>query len=298
MTIGEKTLLHLGLSRRAWIRHRLPLIISTIILVILAGIYLVPMYWMFTGSLKLQKGIFQVPPEWFPAHAGLENWRLLFSATAISPWRWLLNSMIVATGIMAAKVSLAALTGYVFAKKHFIGSKVLFFLILVTLMLPAQATLVPLYLGVRRLGMYNTYFGMILPNIASPFGVFLLRQFMQSIPNELLDAARIDGASEFGTFFRIVIPLSASALVALGIFMFFAGWNDFMWQLLMASNMTMRTLPVGVSYLALVPVGERATIDIGLLMAGGTFGAIPMIILFALFQRYFVKGLMVGAIKG
>jgi multiple sugar transport system permease protein len=282
-----------------WLRRRLPLIVSTLVLLVLAGIYLMPLYWMFTGSFKLQKGIMQVPPEWWPSNPSLDNWRLIFTHTrTVLPWRWLLNSMIVATGVMVSKVSLSALSGYVFAKKHFWGSRVLFFLILATLMLPAQATLVPLYLGVRKLGLYNSYLGMILPHIASPFGVFLLRQFMQSIPNEMLDAARMDGASEFGLFWRIVMPLSAPALTALGIMMFFAGWNDFMWQLLMTQDVAMRTLPVGVAYLATVPVGEKAIIDIGALMAGGTFGAIPMIILFAVFQRYFVKGIMIGAVKG
>lgn len=280
------------------LRRRLPLAIITLILLVAAGIYLLPMYWMFTGSFKLQKGILQVPPEWFPSLPSLGNWELLFSARSISPWRWLANSVIVSVGVMVLSVALSALTGYVFGKKKFIGSRVLFFLILATMMLPSQITLVPLYLVVRELGLYNTYAGMILPMIASPFGVFLMRQFMQSIPDELLNAAQMDGASEFGLFTRIVVPLAAPALAALGILTFFGAWNNFMWQLLMAKDTTMMTLPVGVSYIALVPIGERAIVDIGLLMAGGTFGAIPMIILFILFQRFFVRGIMLGAIKG
>ncbi len=281
-----------------WIRRRRPLLLATLVLIVFAAIYLMPMYWMFTGSLKLQKGIMQVPPEWFPANASLGNWQVLFSATSISPWRWLLNSGVVSVGTMAISVALSALTGYVFAKKKFIGSRALFFLILATMMLPSQVTLVPLYLAVRKLGLYNTYQGMILPMIASPFGIFLMRQFMHSIPDELLDASKIDGASEFGMFWRIVVPLSAPALAALGIFTFFNAWNNFMWQLLMAKDSSMMTIPVGVSYIALVPIGERAIVDIGLLMTGGTFGALPMILLFVLFQRYFIRGILLGAIKG
>lgn len=280
------------------VRARLPLILLTLLVLIAAIIYLLPLYWMFTGSLKAQKGIMMTPPEWFPASPTLENWRNLFSIKTISPWSWFKNSVIVSLGTVAISVSMSALAGYAFAKKQFPGREVLFFLILATMMLPTQVTLVPMYLFVRRLGLYNTYMGMILPMVLYPFGVFLMRQFMQAIPNELLDAARIDGASEWGQFWGIAIPLSVPALSALTILTFFNAWNNFMWQLLMAKDYKMMTLPVGVSYLALVPIGERAVLDVGLLMAGGTFGAIPMILFFLFFQRYFVQGLMVGALKG
>ena len=283
---------------RGWVRAHLSLIIFTLVLIGAAIIYLLPLYWMFTGSLKVQKGIMQTPPEWFPAHPTLENWRNLFSIRTISPWTWFKNSVIVASGTVVISVSLSALAGYAFAKKQFPGRELLFFLILATMMLPAQVTLVPMYLFVRKVGFYNTYLGMILPMVLYPFGVFLMRQFMQAIPGELLDAARIDGASEWGQFWRIAVPLSVPALSALTILTFFNAWGNFMWQLLMAKDYSMMTLPVGVSYLALVPIGERAVLDVGLLMTGGTFGAIPMILFFLFFQRYFVEGLMAGALKG
>lgn len=287
----------LGRSLHWWQRHW-PHVLAVVALIVLALIYLFPLYWMFTGSLKLQKGVVRLPPEWFPTSPTLANWVNLFSIQTINPLRWLLNSIIVSVGTVILSVSISALTGYVFAKKHFIGSRVLFFLILATMMLPSQITMLPLYLVVRKVGLYNTYAGMIIPLIASPFGVFLMRQFMQSIPNELLDAAKIDGASEFGIFWRIVAPLSAPALAALSIFTFFNTWNNFMWQLIMAKDNVMMTLPVGVAYLSQVPVGDKVMIDLGLLMTGGTFGAIPMIIFFMLFQRYFIQGIMVGAVKG
>jgi multiple sugar transport system permease protein len=278
-------------------RGRLPLAVMVVLLSVVALLYLFPLYWMFTGSLKLQKGFIHIPPEWFPASPSLGNWTNLFSIKTIRPWRWLENSLVVAISTVLLSVSLSALTGYVFAKKQFIGSRSLFFLILATMMLPSQVTMIPLYLMVRKVHLYNTYAGMIIPMIASPFGVFLMRQFMQSIPNELIDAAKIDGASELGVFLRVVVPLAGPALSALSIFTFFNAWNNFMWQLLMASDNRMMTLPVGVAYLSQVPLGDKVLIDQGLLMAGGTFGAIPMIIFFILFQRYFVKGIMLGAVK-
>jgi multiple sugar transport system permease protein len=282
----------------AGVQKRLPLVILTLVLLAAAVVYLMPLYWMFTGSLKLQRGIMQTPPDWFPNPASWENWQHLFAIRTISPWSWLKNSAIVSLGTVVVSVSLSALAGYAFAKKQFPGREVLFFILFSTMMLPSQVQLVPLYLFVRKLGLYNTYPGMILPMILSPFGIFLMRQFMQGIPNELLDASRIDGASEWGQFWKIAIPLSVPALSALSILTFFNAWGNFMWQLLMAKDYTMMTLPVGVSYLALVPIGERAVLDVGLLMAGGTFGAIPMMIFFLFFQKYFVQGLMMGALKG
>lgn len=279
-------------------RRRLQLAIAIALLSGVALVYLFPLYWMFSGSLKLQKGFIHIPPEWFPSPPSLGNWRNLFTIRTIHPARWLGNSIVVAGSTVVLSVSLSALTGYVFAKKQFIGSRSLFFLILATMMLPSQVTMIPLYLLVRKVHLYNTYAGIIIPMIASPFGVFLMRQFMQSVPNDLLDAAKIDGSSEFGVFWRVVVPLAGPALSALSIFTFFNAWNNFMWQLLMASDNTMMTLPVGVAYLSQVPVGDKVLIDQGLLMAGGTFGAIPMIIFFMLFQRYFVQGIMLGAVKG
>jgi len=278
--------------------RRLMLSTAVVLLAALALVYLFPLYWMFTGSLKLQKGVIHIPPEWFPSPPSLGNWSNLFSIRTIHPLHWLQNSVIVAASTVILSVSLSALTGYAFAKKRFIGSRVLFFLILATMMLPSQVTMIPLYLLVRRIHLYNTYAGMVIPMIASPFGIFLMRQFMQSIPNELIDAARIDGASEIGVFSRVVAPLAGPALSALSIFTFFNAWNNFMWQLLMAGDNRMMTLPVGVAYLSQVPVGDKVLIDQGLLMAGGTLGAIPMIVFFVLFQRYFVRGIMLGAVKG
>jgi multiple sugar transport system permease protein len=196
----------------------------------------------------------------------------------------------------------AATTGYGFGKKRFPGSKVLFFILLSTMFLPNQVMLIPLFLLVRGLHLTDsvpgTYLAMTLPMIASPFGIFLVKQFASTIPDELLDAARIDGASEWQMFTRIAVPLLAPALAALAIFTFNLAWNYFMWHLLLAGDKYLYTVPVGVSYLATSAAYGKSVLNIGLMMAGGTFGALFMIGFFVAFQKYFVKGITFGAVKG
>ena len=267
------------------------------LLTFLAILFLLPLYWMLTGSFKAQIVTIKTPPELFPAHPTLVNWSSLFGSD-LPVLRWLANSLIVAWGTTALTLLLSSLTGYSFGKKHFVGSRLLFWMMLATMMLPSQVVLIPLFIAVRRLQLYNTYWGMILPLAASPFGVFLVKQFMATIPNEIMDAARMDGVSEWGMYWRIILPLSAAGLASLAIFTFSNAWNNFMWQLLMAGNLLMSTLPVGVSAMSRTAMGDRAIVDIGLLMAGGTFGAMPMILFFLLFQRYFIKGITLGAVKG
>lgn len=274
-----------------------PYVAALVVLTTFAVMFLLPMYWMFTGSFKAQIVTIKTPPELFPARPTLENWANLFGSD-LPVLRWLANSLIVAGGTMALTLLLSSLTGYSFGKKQFRGSRVLFWLMLATMMLPSQVVLIPLFIAVRRLQLYNTYWGMILPMVASPFGVFLVKQFMATIPNEIMDAARIDGVSEWGMYWRIILPLSGPGLASLAIFSFSNAWNNFMWQLLMAGNIEMSTLPVGVSAMARTAMGDRAIVDIGLLMAGGTFGALPMILFFLVFQRYFIKGITLGAVKG
>lgn len=283
------------LLRRAF--RRSPPVIATIIVAIVAALFLMPLYWMFTGSLKLQIATMKVPPEIIPTQVTLQNYVDLFES-GIPIWRWLLNSVTVSVGTLVGTLALSSLAGYSFAKKKFPGDRVLFFIVLAVMMLPKQISLIPLYLTMRRYGLYNTHLGMILPLVASPFGFFMMRQFISTIPNELIDAAKIDGASEWGIFWRVILPLSKPALAALGIFTFMSAWNDFMWQLVMAKDSDMMTLPIGVSALAYMPMGESVIVNIGLLMAGATFGAMPMLITFVAFQRYFVRGITVGAVKG
>mgnify|MGYP002407772355 FL=1 len=160
-------------------------------------------------------------------------------------------------------------------------------------MVPGQVTLVPLYITMSKLGFINSYYGLILPAVAGPFGVFLMKQFMSSLPTELIEAAKIDGCSEWGTFAKIILPLSKPGLAVLGIFTFVGQWNEFLWPLIITNSSAMRTLPIGLTLLQ-----EEVPMQYGLLMAGATFAAVPMLIIFFSFQRYFLKGVTVGALKG
>ncbi len=271
-----------------WLRYT-----ALLICVLLAIASLLPLYWMAVGSFKLQRSAFAYPPELFPSAPTLENWqRLVLERPA---FQWLFNSFIVAGGIALTSVITSSMAGYAFGKKQFLGRTILFWAFLLTMMLPRQIYLIPLFILMRELDWFNTYQGMIAPYIVYPFGIFLMRQFMQAIPNELLEAGIIDGANELQLFSRIIVPLSRPAIGAIAIFSFMAGWNDYLWQLVMVTNEGMMTLPVGVSKLTASGVGS---VDIGVGMAGATFAFIPMLIVFLLFQKHFIKGITVGAVKG
>jgi multiple sugar transport system permease protein len=270
-------------------------------LIVAAVTFLLPLYWMITGSFKLQTVTMAVPPEFIPTNPTLENWTRLFTGPW-PVWRWVLNSVAVSLLTVVLVLLVSSLTGYGFGKKKFPGSNTLFFILLSTMFLPSQVMLIPLFLMVRAMHLTDTplgtYFAMALPMISSPFGIFLIKQFCSTIPDELLDAARIDGASELGVFTKIVIPLLGPALAALAIFTFNQAWNYFMWHMVIATDKMQYTIPVGVSYMARTPAFGKVITDIGLSMAGGTFGAFFMIVFFIAFQQYFIRGITFGAVKG
>lgn len=276
-------------------------LVSYVSLIILAVTFLLPLYWMFTGSFKLQQVTMAVPPEFIPTSPTLENWALLFSGPW-PIWNWVLNSIVVSSLTVVLVLIVSALTGYGFGKLRFPGSNVLFLILLSTMFLPSQVILVPLFLLVRNLHLTatvpGTWFAMALPLVASPFGIFLVKQFCSSIPDELLDAARIDGASDWGTFWWIMLPLLKPALASLAIFTFNQSWNYFMWHMVIATNKFQYTVPLGVSIVSRTPAFGKMIVDIGLTMAGGSFGAAFMIVFFILFQQYFVRGITFGAVKG
>jgi len=267
-------------------------IIGLIFVFATAVLFLFPLYWMITGSLKGPISTLKVPPELFPTAPTLLNYQQLFSR--FPAWRWMFNSCLVAGGTTLLTLLFASMSGYAFGKKQFLGKRVLFVILLSTMMMPQQVILIPLFLQMKRLGLMNSYPGMILPLVAWPFGMFLIRQFMPSIPNELIDAARIDGATEIGIYSRIILPLSKPALGALGIFTFMQAWNDYLWQLIIINDSRMLTLPVAIST---VTRAENFA-NLGLMMTGATFAFVPMFVIFMIFQDYFVKGLTVGAVKG
>lgn len=231
------------------------------------------------------------PPTIFPAQPSLENYRRILTELPVA--RWYLNSIVMAIGVTAGEVFFCALTGYTFAKRNFPFKNLLFAGTMATLMIPAGLTFFPAYLVTRSLGLLDTHAGLILPGIPSAFGVFMLRQFMQSIPDELIDAGRIDGASEFGIFWRIVLPISTPGLAALGILAMNWSWNLLLWPLVVGRSKDMITLTVGLANMT-----TEFNVHYGLLSAAVFLAVAPLILGFLFFQRYFVAGLVAGATKG
>jgi multiple sugar transport system permease protein len=258
-----------------------------------------PLYWMISGSFKSALAFNAIPPQIIPNAPILLNWKQLLDGQTAVPsevWRWLLNSGIVSCVTVLISASVSCLMGYAFARKQFGGRRVLFLLVMATMMMPIQVIIVPLFILVRYLHLYNTYAGLIMPLVVSPLGIVLMRQFLVRLPVDLFDAGKVDGCSEWGQFWRIAMPLAKPAIAAVAIFTFFSAWNNFMWQLAVESSTSMMTLPVGVASLAFG--ASTGGVNYGVLMAGGTFGAVPMVLFFVAFQRYFVKGIVTGAVKG
>ncbi len=250
----------------------------------------IPLYWMVITAIKPPALTLRFPPELFPTNPTIQNFTSLFQRPTI--WRWTLNSSFVAGTVTIVQLLFCAMAGYSLAKKQFPGKNFLFGMYISSMMIPKQVTLVPLYILISEFGMINTYQALILPSIATPFGVFLMRQFMVTLPSEVIEAARIDGASEIRTFFSIILPMTKPALAVLGIFTFVGEWNDFLWPLIVTNTPNMMTLQAGLARLQ-----EEVPLQHSLLMAGATFAAIPMIVVFFAFSRYFLKGITIGAIK-
>ncbi len=265
-------------------------IINITFLSILTFFFVFPFYWVVTGSFKSQRSTVQLPPEWFPKTLTLENWQRLIRNGALT---WLLNSFVISFATMALVCLTATLAGYVLAKKNFIGKNIIFGIFVAAMALPKQVVLVPLVRLVADWGFHNQLIAVILPAIGWPFGVFLMKQFSETLPGELLEAASIDGCSELGIFFKIVVPLVKPGIAALAIFTFIQAWNDYFLQLIMLNDRLKLTLPLGVATMQ----QEFAT-NYGVLMAGATFAAIPIVIIFIFFQKYFTQGITMGAVKG
>ncbi len=272
-------------------RKRVPWL-TWIALAITAAISLWPMYWLFVTAVTPTLFTLKTPPDILPVHFSLSNFQRLFSQAAYY-WNWMGNSLIVALSITVFHVFFDTLAGYAFAKKRFPGRTIIFWALIATMMVPAYVTMIPLYLVSRDLHILNTLWAIILPGMAYAFGIFLMRQYIQTMPNELLDAARIDGCSEWRVFWNVVLPLCKPAIGALAIFTFVQHWNDFFWPLIALTNPTSYTLTVGVAGLQ----GEFAT-DYGIIFAGAALAALPMIIFFLIFQRSFLEGVRMGAVKG
>lgn len=260
------------------------------LLVIGVIISVLPFYWMANGSTLPSGKIMSVPPAFSPGDKLIENSQSLNNSVSFYKVMW--NSLLIAVTSTVFGGLISAMAGYAFAKFEFFGKGPIFFIILATLMIPFQIVLIPLFEIIINLDWLNTYQAVILPTLASPFAVFLMRQNMQSVPTSIIESARIDGAGEFKIFFKIILPTMKSALTATGIFLFMEQWNSLLWPLVVLNSEQMTTFPVALSSL----VG-LARIDYGQVMLGATISVLPMLILFLIFQRNFVSGILGGSVK-
>ncbi len=288
-------------------------IISVIIIAILAFTFAFPLYWIIIGSFKTSAAINSTTPQWWPQEWVLDNYRKLFSRQVAALWeinipftnislagpdvpaaiRWLLNTVFMAVVAMLLTCITSAMAGYALAKKRFVGRTVVFSLIVCAMALPKQVILVPLLREMASLELYNTIWAVIFPIVGWPFGVFLMKQFSEGIPGEMMEAAKIDGANAWKTFYTIALPLIKPGIGALAIFTFINSWNDYFMQLIMLTSTKNLTISLGIAKLQ----AENAT-DFGLIMAGASLAAIPIIAIFLIFQKYFTKGITMGAVKG
>ncbi|MHB0855623.1 MAG: carbohydrate ABC transporter permease [Rectinema subterraneum] len=261
------------------------------ILLFLSIIMLFPFVWMLSSSLKDVTQIYQL--KLFPERPTLENYRYILFSTSTKFPQWFLNSVIVAICTTASVLFFDSLVGYTLAKFRFPGKKIVFFLIISTLMIPTEMLVIPWYAMARALKWVNTYWGIMFPGMISAFGVFLMRQFMSTIPDDLIDAARVDGLGELRIFITVVLPLVAPALATLAIFNFIGNWNAFLWPLIAASKPRMFTLPVGLANFS----GEAGS-DWHYIMTGAAVAMAPLIFVFLIFQKQIVKGIAMTGLKG
>jgi len=248
---------------------------------------------MAIGSFEPIRTTVKLPPDFYPENATLKNYITLFKNYPCL--RWLLNSLIVSICATALAVSTALMAGYAFAKKEFKGKNIIFWFLLSTMMIPLYVKIIPMFLMMRNLGLYNTYPGVFLPLSLHASNIFLARQYMSTLPSELVDSAKIDGANELKIFTLIILPLAKPLIAALCIFNFVWAWRDFLWPLIMTSTNTMRTLPLAVATVTCFPGGYA---ELGLAMAGASLVTAPVCIMFVLFQKYFIKGITMGGVKG
>jgi multiple sugar transport system permease protein len=269
-----------------------PLRLGVYVLLTVVGILsLFPLYWLFVTSLSPQQFVIKVPPEIIPRDLTLQNYQRLFTTTPVV--RWLVNTLLIAGTITVFHLLFDSMAGYAFAKRNFPGRDPLFWLVLSTLTVPAQVTLIPVFFILKDLNLLDSYPGVILPGFADVFGIFLMKQYIQTLPSELEAAGRVDGCSEWQIYQLIILPLCTPALAVLAIFTFQRYWNGFILPLVVLHDSFKYPIQVGLATLQ----GEFNT-DYGMLMTGAAVAAIPMMLVFFVFQRYFVEGIRIGGVKG
>lgn len=262
-----------------------------VIATFIAFIIMIPFFWMIITSLKDSGALLAVPIEWLPKNPSLQAYKDIFTLFPFG--RSIANSLFIAVASTTVSLFSAAMAAFAFAKMDFKGRELIFKLFLATMMIPFQVMIIPRFVVMKELGLPNKYLGLILPQIFNAFALFLLRQQMRSISSEYMDAALIDGASNFRVFFSVIIPLSAGTLATLGLLTFMGEWNSYLWPLIMISDKNKMTLPIALGQLN----GQYAS-DYNLLMAGSLLSIIPIIIIYLFGQRYMKSGLQVGGVKG
>jgi multiple sugar transport system permease protein len=274
-------------------RKLLERVVVYAIMIFVALIVLLPIVWMLSTSFKPRSQWISREVEWIPRTFTWENYDRLLNNNTTPIGRWFVNSLILGTITTVLTLVVDALAAYAYARLEFPGRKILFGLLLTTLFLPGVMFLVPNFITVFRLGLLNTFPGVFLPALAGVFGVFFLRQFFESIPKELEEAAHIDGANTFQTFYRVVLPLAKPALATLGVITFLASWNDFLWPLLILRDRALQTLPPGLRTLQ-----GAYTSEYGQMMAGAAIAAVPVLILYIFTQRYITESVASTGLKG
>lgn len=271
--------------------HRLASAIINGLLIGLAILSLAPLLWMLSVSLMQPGEASAFPPPLWSGTPTLGNYEELFARAGMG--RYLANSFLIASATTLLSLLFNVSAGYAFAKLEFAGREKVFALLLAALVIPGQVAMMPLFLMLKQMGLVNTYGGAIVPGMAGIFGIFLVRQYARTIPDELLEAARIDGAGEFRIFWQIVLPALKPILVTLAIFSFLGSWNDFMWPLIVLTDGHLHTLPV-----ALASLSREHVQDNELMMAGSVVTVLPVLLLFLSMQRYYLQGLLMGSVKG
>ncbi|MBI1299798.1 ABC transporter permease subunit [bacterium] len=266
------------------------LIIAYVVMGGMSIMTVVPFLFMFSTSFTESYSMMTYPPTLIPSNPTLENYYevLFVFQNGLFP-RWFLNTVFTTAAITIGSLLLNTLSGYIFAKKDFFGKQVLFTLLLSTMMVPVAVVLIPSFQIIRMLNLFNTYWALIIPALATPFGIFMMRQFITTLPSDLIEVAKIDGAGELRIFWSIIVPLSTPGMAALGIFTMMNAWNAFLWPLVVLRSNEMRTLVVG-----LAGVQGEFSVNYGMVMAGSVLTVLPLLMLYLFFQPYFVEGLRLG----
>ncbi|MFE0400129.1 carbohydrate ABC transporter permease [Paenibacillus lactis] len=272
-------------------REGLSMLILTLMLAVFGVLMVFPLAWMMSASLKYESEVFKMPIEWIPSKINVSNY--ITAMTEFPFLNWYMNTALVTLYIVCLVLSVSTIAGYAFAKLEFKGKDVIFMIFIATMMIPVEVRIIPQFMIFKSLGLMNNVISVALPWMFNAFSIFLMRQFFTSIPNDLLQAARIDGCNEYSTFFRIVLPLAKSQITALFILAFTWGWNEYLSPLIYISDVNNQVLSVGIASFK----GEYST-NFAVQMAGATMALVPIIIVYLFAQRHFVEGIALSGVKG